>query len=319
MNARVAALAGALLWLVAATVAQAAELDYASPDQGRAIVTERDDYIVRMSALERGLKAKSAEPLSEQTYLALLAGQVKAWSGDERAEVERAFAWIGPALARFRVPLPPRVTLVRATGHGEGGAPHTRGTAVVLTDAAFRQPERLPFLLAHELFHVASRHDRRWRDAMYATVGFTVIDEVTLPPALAARRITNPDAPRLDVAIRVVADGQRVWVVPLLQATVDRYDAARGAEFFATMQLAWVEVGDGEAAPSRPRVGDPPRLRRTSELEGFVEQVGRNTGYVIHPEEILADNFAQLVTGEAPRSPEVHERISKALLGATAR
>ena len=35
-----------------------------------------------------------------------------------------------------------------------------------------------------------------------ATIGFVVIDEVTLPPALAARRITNPDAPRLDVALR---------------------------------------------------------------------------------------------------------------------
>lgn len=318
MSARVAVLALAL-WLLASAAAQATERHYASPEQGRAIVAERDDYIVRMSALERELKAKSATALSEQAYLALLAGQVKAWSGDERAEFERAFARIGPALARFRLPLPPRVTLVRTTGHGEGGAPHTRGTAVVVTDAAFRQSERLPFVLAHELFHVASRHDRRWRDAMYATVGFTAIDEVTLPPSLAARRITNPDAPRLDVAIRVVADGQRTWVMPLLQATVDRYDAARGAEFFATMQLAWLELGGGDAAPSELRVGDPPRLRRTSELEDFVEQVGRNTGYVIHPEEILADNFAQLVTGEPPRSPEVHERISKALLGAAPR
>lgn len=29
-------------------------------------------------------------------------------------------------------------------------------------------------------------------------------------------------------------------------------------------------------------------------LEGFCDQAGQNTGYVIHPEEILADNFALL-------------------------
>jgi hypothetical protein len=227
--------------------------------------------------------------------------------------VECALESVGAALADYRLPLPPVVTLVRSSGAGEGGATHTRGRAVVVTDATLREPARLPFVLAHELFHVASRHDRSWRDAMYATIGFVAIDEVALPPSLAARRLTNPDAPRLDVAIRISVAGESSWVTPLLQATVDRYDPANPREFFATMQLLWLEVGRGDAAPRTPQVRDPPRLLRTPELGGFAEQVGRNTGYIIHPEEILADNFAQLVVGEAPRTPEVHARLRGAL------
>jgi hypothetical protein len=50
------------------------------------------------------------------------------------------------------------------------------------------------------------------------------------------------------------------------------------------------------------------------ELEGLYEQVGRNTGYLIHPEEILADNFAVLFQ-KPPKiaSPEIIERIRRIL------
>ena len=32
-------------------------------------------------------------------------------------------------------------------------------------------------------------------------------------------------------------------------------------------------------------------------MPGFAEQVGTNTDYIIHPEEILADNFVFLING----------------------
>jgi hypothetical protein len=50
------------------------------------------------------------------------------------------------------------------------------------------------------------------------------------------------------------------------------------------------------------------------------EQIGRNTGYVIHAEEILASNFELLVQGapNAP-SPEVLERIREVLVRAAGR
>jgi hypothetical protein len=308
-----AVLAHALLLcgLLSAQAAQAAAIAFATVDEGRAIVMTRDEYIERLGPLERSLKAKSAEAVSEGEFLALAASAVRPWTAEERTAVQRAFEAIAPDLDKLRLPLPPRVVLIRATGAGEGGAPHTRGHAVVMTDGAFREPARLSFLLAHELFHVASRHDRRWRDAMYATIGFVAIDELVLPPPLAQRRITNPDAPRLDVAIRVRSGGQVLWVAPLLQASVDRYDATRGAEFFATMQLVWLKVGRGDGPPRA--LADPPRQFRTADLADFAEQVGRNTGYVIHPEEILADNVAQIMTGLPPLSPEVHARIRRVL------
>jgi hypothetical protein len=55
-------------------------------------------------------------------------------------------------------------------------------------------------------------------------------------------------------------------------------------------------------------------------VTGLFEQIGRNTDYVIHPEEILASNFELLVTGaEGAPSPQVLERIREELTRAAAR
>ena len=168
-------------------------------------------------------------------------------------------------------------------------------------------------LIAHELFHIASRQDRAWRDALYATVGFASIGELQLPPQLASRKITNPDAPRIDVAVKVDTGDNIIWVAPLLQSTVDRYDASRPAEFFSFLRLYWLQVARGDPPPAKAELSDPPRLHNTADLRGFYEQIGRNTQYIIHPEEILAENFAQLATGETGPSPEVHRRLLDAL------
>jgi len=56
------------------------------------------------------------------------------------------------------------------------------------------------------------------------------------------------------------------------------------------------------------------------DMEGLFEQIGRNTRYLWHPEEILADNFALMAIGVergAPLklpSPEIQDRLRAILL-----
>jgi hypothetical protein len=296
-----------------ATTARATTFEFATVEQGRAIIAARDEYMQRLSPLERALKAKSEAPVSEENFLKLLAAAVQPWPDADRAVVQEALEAIRPKLAELSLPLPNTVLFVRINNAVEGNSPHTRANAVLLTESSLRRPGILAYLIAHELFHIASRYDRAWRDAMYATIGFVPIEEVTLPLQFASLKITNPDAPRVDAAIKVQSDDGIVWVTPLLQSTVDRYDAAQGGEFHKFLKLAWLEVARGEQPPGRAELTQPPRLRDTAQLGGFLEQIGRNTKYIIHPEEILADNFAQLARRQAGPSPEVHQRLREAL------
>jgi hypothetical protein len=93
-----------------------------------------------------------------------------------------------------------------------------------------------------------------------------------------------------------------VRAVPILFSNETKYDVNRGGEFFNYLQLSFLQVPT--TSVTRPILAAP------EEVSGFFEQVGRNTNYVIHPEEILADNFALLILDEhnVP-SPEVLEKM----------
>jgi hypothetical protein len=106
--------------------------------------------------------------------------------------------------------------------------------------------------------------------------------------------------------------------MPILFSRAARYDVLKDGEFFTYLQLRFLllDGGDSQAPRSVSFDDRQPKLVSLSDVTGFFEQVGRNTDYVIHPEEILADNFALLVV-EAGRvvvaSPEVITRLRRVL------
>jgi hypothetical protein len=141
--------------------------------------------------------------------------------------------------------------------------------------------------IAHELFHILTRGNPALREKLYHSIGFTKCDEVEFPSDLKSRKITNPDAPQNDHAILVCIRGNDVRAVPILFSNAAKYDVNRGGEFFNYLQLSFLAVPITSATQ--------PILATPEEVSGFFEQIGRNTNYVIHPEEILADNFALLI------------------------
>jgi hypothetical protein len=51
-----------------------------------------------------------------------------------------------------------------------------------------------------------------------------------------------------------------------------------------------------------------------AQLPAYAARLGGNTGYIIHPEETIADNFAQLLTGRTVRNPALLQQIEAVLL-----
>lgn len=299
------------LWFLACEV-QGTPLDvrFATPTEGRRKLRKRDEFIARLSPFDRSARLKTDGPVSEKRYLDFVAAQVKPWDRESREAVSAALALVRPKLEEMKLPWPRVIWLIRTTGEEEGKAAYTRGSSIVLPDARLvRDSGRLADLLAHELFHVLSRANPTLRAELYRAIGFEKCPEVAFPPGLAARRITNPDAPVFDQAITVMAGGSRRRVVPVLHATVDRYPAGEKREFFEFLAFRFWPLD----APKSPADGLPVLLTE-AEISGFSEQVGRNTGYIIHPEEILADNFKFLVRAATNvASPEVLERVARLL------
>jgi len=133
---------------------------------------------------------------------------------------------------------------------------------------------------------------------------------------LAPIRITNPDDPVNDAFIEVLADGKPVPSIPVLLSRSPKFDPAIGRDIvdYWLLKLLVLEAA-GATGGMRPVLRDgEPVLLAISEVSGFSEQVGRNTAYIIHPEEILADNFALMLTGRSVESPDVLRKLREVFL-----
>jgi hypothetical protein len=244
---------------------------------------------------------KTNNDVSEENYLKFVGTNVLAWNDAEKQKVTSAFQGIQAELESLSLPFPKQVFVVKTTGNEEGGADYTRANVIVITRDHLAAPmAKIQKTMSHELFHILSRANPDLREELYTTIGFVKCDDVALPVELRSRKITNPDAPRNDHCVRLQVGGKGYWAIPILFSSSEKYDPERGGEFFDYLQFQFLLVDrDENTSMVKPIYdGQKPKLVGLQEVAGFFEQVGRNTDYIIHPEEILADNFSLLVLQE---------------------
>jgi len=290
------------------TLREGCVVRFASAAKAAEILGRKDEFIERLSPFDRAARMKTDRSISEDEFLKFVEGNVLTWNESEKAKIEAAIAGIRPALAALPLSLPKIINLVKTTGAEEGCAFYTRDTAIMMPEKATDEADvvLLKKTIAHELFHILTRENPALREKLYESIGFAKCDEVEFPSELKPRKITNPDAPRNDHAIQIRVTGHEVRAVPILLSSTAQYDVRRGGEFFDYLQLKFLQLTPTSSTQSV--------LASPEEVSGFFEQIGRNTNYVIQPEEILADNFALLIVGEhnVP-SPEILQKMSAIL------
>ncbi len=288
-------------------------ISFASVEEGKQILTKRDDFIARMSPFDRASRMKTDQEVSEIQFLDFVGKEILEWNDSEKQKINSALQTIQTTLEVMDLPFPAKMLIIKTTGKEEGGAPYTRANAIVLPQDFLKAPvARIQKTISHELFHIMSRANPGLRERLYAEIGFEKCNEIDLPPALISRKLTNPDAPRNDHCIRVRVAGKEQWAIPILLSRVEKYDVQRGGEFFNYLEfrLLLVDRADDKITVTPITDGPEPMLLNIQQVSGFFEQVGKNTDYIIHPEEILADNFAALVLGQRNLpSPDVVEKL----------
>ncbi len=295
---------------VSVRLTENATLILASVEQGRAALGKHDTYINTQGALERQIRLHSDKPISPDEFVKHVQQQVIPWTDEQKKRLAAVAAALAEKLAPFNVPLPAEVLLIQTTGEDESGAAYTRGNAIVFSKGRLAGRDApLERLLAHELFHVISRHDGVLRRKLYAVVGFAPCDPIALPNDLEAVRITNPDAPMMDYYINVKHEDEMLSAVPILFSDRAEFDPKR-KRLFDYLQFRLLAV-HRQAGRWKPLLeGGKPILIDARANKSFREQIGDNTNYIIHPDEILADNFVHLVRRTKDlKSPEIVEKM----------
>ncbi len=284
-------------------------ITFAGIDEGREILTAPDEFVRNLSPFDRAARLKTDNSVSQEEFLAFVGKSVRQWKRKEKQQIVAALEGVQENLDNLSLPLPEQVLLVKTTGDEEGGVAYTRANAIVLPEHYLSWPvEKLQKTISHELFHIITRTNPDLREKLYAAIGFEKCREIDLPEELKLRKITNPDAPKSKHYIRIRAEGEEHWAIPVIFSRAENYDMAQGGVFFSYLKFRFLLVDlDDDTSTCQPLYDDrTPRLVRMRDIFGFFEQTGINTEYIIHPEEILASNFALLVLQEQDLpSPEV--------------
>ena len=293
------------------------ELVFATRAESKRMLSARDDFVSRMSPFDREARMKTNREVSESQFLEFAGSAAEEWDQKSREKVELVFRAVKSAVTSLSLPLPGKIYVIKTSGIEEGNVAYTRGDAIILPRSILATSgQEIQKLLAHELFHIASRNNPAFARTLYKAIGFQYCGEIEFPEILAPIKITNPDAPKNDYCIQLGLNRQKVWAVPVLYSKVKKYDMDKGGEFFQYLKMSMllVEPPLADAGVKVLYDSNGPRLADLEKFTGFFEQVGQNTGYVIHPEEILADNFALMALGDHDvRSPEVMTRMQKVL------
>lgn len=280
------------------------------------------EYFQRIRPLDMRLQMGRAAPSDSLgrdsllgLYRAFLARQVRSFSTEE-AQLLRGLLRQAYGLVEALPPglWPDTVRLAKISGKAYGPeAFYTREKCIMLPAeqlAATNRARLLPVLL-HELFHIYSRYHPEQQRRLYKMIGFRAIrKKLQWADSLDQLILLNPDGVNWRYRIQLKYQGRDRPFVPLLTA---RYLNATTLPYLEHLAFGLHPLEEGEEEKWRI----VPEAVPLGELPAFYEKVGDNTDYIIHPDEILADNFVLLALShsEAPHyQPQQLSEEGKALL-----
>ncbi|MBL4603186.1 MAG: hypothetical protein JKY84_10585 [Emcibacteraceae bacterium] len=290
--------------------ASATEFKFADRETAIRILTANDEYMTTMKPIEIALQVGS--PTADKTIddlKAHYAANVIEWPEAEKALMRALLVTHKKKLAKISHMLPDTVYFIKVTNAVESGIAHTRGNAFV---SPARRTSISTKLFFHQVFHILSRYNRIRRASLYNIIGFRPcyfqptedVDKYT---------IRNPEAPFTEFFLPVEIDDRDTFVMSYLHTKYDGFDPTvkRGFDGHITGDLIEVTVDKGICKPVI-RVDGSASIYKHEQVPDFYDTVGHNTRFDIHPEEIIADNFAFLMMNKKDLfNPEIPEQIEE--------
>jgi hypothetical protein len=179
------------------------------------------------------------------------------------------------------------------TGHYGKDVYYTRGNNILIPDNIFPLDEtehQLPVMI-HEVFHILSRYNPELRKDLYGLIGFSKSDKpIKLNNTLEQLLLTNPDGVSYQYTIDLEKEGQSFKAIPLITSKYDHFKPEQPMFFdYLNFDLYSLDDrGDHYIAKSTAKGNT---LIPLSNTPAFFTKIKDNTQYIIHPDEIMADNF----------------------------
>lgn len=253
---------------------------------------------------------------------------VRDFTDEEKTAITKAVASIEETLNAIgaTLPFPDDIAFVRTTMEEEGNAgAYTHKTEIYIGERILQKGipqdgddeattesnwQYFNYAIAHELFHCLTRNSPKFRSQMYSLIGFTTTGtDYVFSTDIQNRILINPDVEHIDNYAEFTINGMKrncELMVFYTKTWAEAYaEVGDEASFFNFNQAVLVPIDALDTYYSIEEASD------------FWDVVGRNTDYVIAPEECLADNFgftlAYGLDGMDYQTPELIANIYDAL------
>ena len=143
--------------------------------------------------------------------------------------------------------------------------------------------------------NIFSKNNLDVREQLYNSIGFYKTKNLLFPQKLAKYKITNPDSVNNNYYFESTVNGNKEKIMPILVAARD-YDEEKGGEFFDYLQLVFCSIEENENNSQIKIINNRYCIYPLRMVPNYLSLIGENTDYIIHAEEVLADNFVLLVT-----------------------
>ena len=186
-----------------------------------------------------------------------------------------------------------------------------------VAESVMDKPEgKIEEFLTHELFHILTRSSLTFKEEVYKIIGFTTTEKVIDLMALnqRCRFVSNPDVSKFCSYITLKdfsGKEHRLMMTTLARSNYNGGSLSRYIlPYFLKLDDDCNVVTYDEKLPRRDCLYG-------EFYQDFITKVGKNTGYMTNPEEILAANFRFAVLGtlEELPNPEIIDDIRYLMRG----
>ncbi|MBK8054088.1 MAG: hypothetical protein IPK35_12670 [Saprospiraceae bacterium] len=224
-------------------------------------------------------------------YKKFLSTEVSSWSDEEIVIMNQIFSdakklcdTISPRI------FPGGIKLIKIKPNHYGrDVYYTRGNIIFIPENIFpiENQQTILSVMLHEIFHIVSRQNSELRSDIYKLIGFAKAEkQVKLNEMLNKKLLTNPDGVSYQYFIRL----DSILAIPLITSNLAAY-RKNTPSFFNYLQFDLYQIHDKgtyyEAITDEKGNTTIP-LKKTPV---FFTKIKDNTQYIIHPDEIMADNF----------------------------
>jgi predicted transcriptional regulator YdeE len=262
---------------------------FADLKEAQKLYLSNTDYLNNFSQYDLDYKMNKKNATLEE-FKAFGVSQMLEFTDKEKKLISKQIAKMEKTLEIQKMSLPfnEEIIFIKSTQKEENGSlAYTHGTQIYFAEKFIDNLEetniRKKFLVDrvfwHELFHCLTRANKIFRKDMYKIIHFTVTEkDFIIPKSIFDISISNPDVEHHDSYATFNINGKNIDCYMVL--TASKPFNKPGDSFFHCIQTCIVPI-DSKSEFYLPE-----------NATNFWEIFGKNTNYVIDPEECLADNFS---------------------------